>query len=58
MMVRYKVGEVMESERTVVPERTPQYWSNEQSSSDEESYVSKYNCSISNDEKYLIFYFD
>lgn len=39
MMVRYKVGEVIESERTVVPERTPQYWSNEQTTSDEESYV-------------------
>lgn len=40
MMKRYKVGEVIESERTQVPEKTPQYWNNEQSSGDsEESYV-------------------
>lgn len=37
MMIRYKVGEVIESERTQVAERTPQYWSSEQSSTDEES---------------------
>lgn len=41
MMVRFKVGEVIESERKAVPERTPQYWSNEQTSPEEESYVSK-----------------
>lgn len=37
MMKRYKVGEVIESERTQVPEKTPQYWSNDQSANQEES---------------------
>lgn len=36
LMKRYKVGEVIESERTKVQEKTPQYWNNEQSK-DEES---------------------
>lgn len=57
MMIRYKVGEVIDSERTVVPERTPQYWSNEQSPSDEESYVSKYFCSIPNNEMFNFYLF-
>lgn len=37
MMVRYKIGEVIESERTAVQEKTPQYWNNDQSTKDEES---------------------
>ncbi|XP_055311470.1 cytochrome b5 [Sitodiplosis mosellana] len=37
MMQRYKVGEVIESERTAVQEKTPQYWNNDQSTKDEES---------------------
>lgn len=36
LMKRYKVGEVIESERTKVQEKTPQYWNSEQSK-DEES---------------------
>lgn len=36
LMKRYKIGEVIESERTKVAERTPQYW-NEESSNQEES---------------------
>lgn len=34
LMKRYKIGEVIESERTEVPEKTPQYWSTEQSTDD------------------------
>lgn len=37
LMKRYKVGEVIESERTKVEEKTPQYWSNDQAAKDEES---------------------
>jgi len=37
MMKRYKIGEVIESERTAVQEKTPQYWSNDQNTKDEES---------------------
>lgn len=37
MMKRYKIGEVIESERTAVQEKTPQYWNNDQSTKDEES---------------------
>ncbi|XP_031639588.1 cytochrome b5 [Contarinia nasturtii] len=37
MMKRYKVGEVIESERTAVQEKTPQYWNNETSSTEDES---------------------
>jgi len=37
LMKRYKVGEVIESERTKVQEKTPQYWNNDQSTKDEES---------------------
>lgn len=38
LMKRYKIGEVVESERTKVTEKTPQYW-NEDSSNQEESWV-------------------
>lgn len=36
LMKRYKIGEVIESERKEIAEKTPQYWNNE-SSKDEES---------------------
>lgn len=35
LMKRYKIGEVIESERTQVAEKTPQYWSNESSNNEE-----------------------
>lgn len=38
LMKRYKVGEVIESERTKVQEKTPQYWNNEQSKDEESAY--------------------
>lgn len=37
LMKRYKIGEVIESERTKVEERTPQYWNNDDPSNQEES---------------------
>lgn len=37
LMKRYKIGEVIESERTKVAERTPQYWSGDDASNQEES---------------------
>lgn len=37
LMKRYKIGEVIESERTKVEERTPQYWNSDDSNNQEES---------------------
>lgn len=37
LMKRYKIGEVIESERTKVEERTPQYWNSDDANNQEES---------------------
>lgn len=37
LMKRYKIGEVIESERTKVEERTPQYWNNDDANNQDES---------------------
>lgn len=37
LMKRYKIGEVVESERTKVEERTPQYWNSDDANNQEES---------------------
>lgn len=39
MMKRYKVGELVESERKQAPEKSPQYWGNETATKDDELYV-------------------
>lgn len=35
LMKRYKIGEVIESERTNVQEKKPQYWSSEEGNAEE-----------------------
>lgn len=35
LMKRYKIGEVIESERTQVQEKKPQYWSSEEGNAEE-----------------------
>lgn len=37
LMKRYKIGEVIESQRTKVEERTPQYWNNDDANNQDES---------------------